>query len=219
MTPIFETRYMSAFGAIAPHQGGATEAVTFKKGEKKTFTLDLPKGNVPQFYNLKVFLRGATPSNTVRVRYIVSGVSGSIDRISLDKDYYDRGMEGTVTLGWQVRAGQYARGTSGATYVPEVTFEATITNDKGNECSNPINQGLKWDVNETKTLIPFKINSKCMNPKVSATLKDKDGNLLDQKEFEFKSNPVNNSNKLPVKSVAIGVIALIIVIALGVYMK
>ncbi len=220
MYPVFETRYMSAFGGLAPSQGGDDKAITFKKGEKKAFTIDLPKGDISQFYNLSLFLKGSVSSNFLTIRYIVSGISGSIDKISLDKDYYDRGVQGTMTLGWQARAGQYARSTSGAASLPTVTFEATIKNDKGSECANPIKQELKWDVNESNTKIPFEISSKCMNPTVSATMKDKDGNILDQKEFEFKSNPMNdNGTKLPMKSIVIGVVAIILVIALSMYMK
>jgi len=219
MTPMFETRYMSAFGNIASHTGGATEAITFKKGEKKTFSIDLPKGNTPQSYNLKVSLKGAVSSNTVTVRYIVSGVNGSIDKISLDKDYYSKGDEATMTLAWQSGAGNYARSGTGGSSMPELTLEATIMNEKGNECAKPINQELKLNVGEYQTLIPFEINTNCMNPKVSATMKDKDGNVLDTKEFEFQSNPVNANGKMPMKSVVIGAVALLAVVALGVYMK
>jgi hypothetical protein len=220
LTPYFETRYFGPFGKIAPQDGGSYAAVTLAKGEKKSFTTLLPKGAMPQFYNLKVSLMSSDlSSNKVSVSYIIRGVSASIQKISLDKDYYNMGEKGEMSILWQSSAGNFLRSkVAGASVPPVVTIKATIKNENDRECAAFVNQTLVRNAKDPQSKISFTSKSACTNPKVVATLTDDKGNTLDQKEFAFESDP-QNIKPLKSSSIIIMVVALLAIIGLGIYMK
>lgn len=218
-TPYFETRYFSSFGKIAAQQGGSYTSVSFAKGEKKSFTLSIPKGDAPQFYSLNVALMSSNvTSNTINAHYIIRGVNASIQKLSLDKDYYKMGDKGSITLLWQASAGKFVRSTAGPVVLPKVSFAATITDDDGRECASPIKQELVRDLKNPQTNIAFNTKYNCLNPKVTATISDEKGKVLDQKEYTFKSD-TKNVKPVGFSSILLMALALIIIIGLGVYMK
>ena len=220
VTPYFESRYFSSFGKVAPQSGGSYEAISFAKGEKKSFTITLPRGNVPQFYNLKVVLMNNTlASNPVTAHYIVRGTNASIQKLSLDKNYYERGDKGELALIWQASAGNFTRSGVKTVTVPVINMKAVITNKSGKECASPIEQVLVRDFRNPQTKIAFDIKSQCIDPKVSTTLTDEAGNVLDQKDFAFQSTGDHEAKPMTTKSIIIIVVVLLAVLGLGVYMK
>jgi len=218
--PTYETRYFSAYGKLAPQTGGDTTPITFTKGEKKNFSILLPKGDISQFYNLKVGLQNATvSSNNVNVNYIIAGVSGSLDKVSLDKDFYNKGEKGEMSLLWSTSTGNFTRSKTKNAGLPAVFLKATISNDKGTACADDIEQALTRDYKNPVTKILFDAKLNCANPVVSATLLDSSGNVLDQKDFKFTTS-VENSAKVksnfPVKLV---LVVLLIIIILVIFLR
>lgn len=226
VTPSFETRYFSAYGKIAPQTGGDASAISLKKGEKKTVTIALPKSDKPQFYTVKVSLvNGVNSSNAISIPYIIRGINGSLQKISLDKDYYKGGESGKMTVLWSASAGNFARsGISGSgANLPKVSLNTNIKSDNGKECISSISQPLIRDPKNPQTIIPFTTVSNCLNPIVSANITDENGNILDQKDFSFKSNPVNSTtNDAPSsnsRTIILIILALLIIVGIGMYMK
>ena len=220
LTPFFETRYVSAYGGISPQSGGNFATITFAKNEKKTFSLVLPKGDIPQNYNLKVSLMSSnTVSNAVSAKYVIRGNSATIQKLSLDKDYYKAGDKGEISLLWQVTSGNFTRSDNKYAQLPEVTMKATITSENGRECIEAIEQVLIRGEKGPESIISFDTKSSCMNPKVSVSLIDNYNNVLDQKEFNFKSSV--NEGPTPVsKTTMIAIIVgLLIILGIGFYMK
>lgn len=220
VVPFFETRYFSAYGKIATQTGGDTAPIAFKPNEKKDISLVLPKGDAPQFYILKVsFKDGNTSSNTISVNYIINGVNGMIDNISLDKDSYKSGEKGEAMLLWSTSSGNFSRSTTRESVLPAVSINVKLTNDKGRVCADPINQVLIRDLRNPEAIIPFEIKANCLNPQVSATLTDDKGNVLDQKDFTFESAPESKQNGLS-KIPSLLIVAILLAMAgLGIYMK
>lgn len=220
MVPYFETRYFSSFGKIATQNGGDYSAISFAKGEKKSFTISLPKGSIPQFYNMKVSLMNSTlSSNSVTAHYVVRGVSASVQKLSLDKDSYDIGDKGELAIIWQASSGNFTRSGVKSSTIPVVNLKAVITNKSGKECADPIKEVLKRDFRDPQTKISFDIQSKCTDPKVSTTLTDDQDNVLDQKEFTFQSASGHEAKPMTTKSIIIIAAALLAVLGLGIYMK
>ncbi|MDE2030641.1 MAG: hypothetical protein KGI58_00020 [Patescibacteria group bacterium] len=221
LIPTFETRYFSSYGKVATQTGGDTNAITFTKNEKKTFSLVLPKGDIPQFYNLKFTLKNNdTSSNAVYVNYIIDGVNATIQKLSLDKDYYKSGDKGEMSVLLSASSGQFGRSTIRPSNTPPAIYiQTSIVDNKGNECINPIDHILIRDFKNPITVIPFEIKSSCFNPHVQMTLTDDQGNTLDQKDFTFQSNivPITKSFN-PLMTILI-IVSLFIVISIGMYLK
>jgi hypothetical protein len=229
VVPYYETHYFSAYGKVAPQEGGDYKSITFAKGEKKTFSVILPKSNTAQFYNLKIgLLSSDTSSNFVSVGYIIRGVSGAIQKISLDKNYYKGGDKGEMTVLWYASSGDlFTRSKSKVGIPPNALLSAIMVNEEGRDCINSINkQPLTRDTEDSFTHIAFNIKTTCMNPKVKATLTDESGRVLDQKEFAFKSDPAseaviahNAKKSMSPRSAIILVVALLAIVGAGIYMK
>ncbi len=220
LTPFFETRYASVYGKIAPQSGGSFTPVVFAKNEKKTFSVVLPKGDIPQFYALKIALMSSdVTSNSVFVNYIVSGDSATIQKVSLDKDYYKAGDNGELSIMWSVSTSNFARSETKYAKLPEITMKATITGENGRECIEPIEKVLVRDAKSPSSGIAFEIKATCMNPKVSASLIDNKENVLDQKEFNFKSSTTDGPTPISKKTIIIIIVVLLAILAVGFYMK
>ncbi|MCX6754606.1 MAG: hypothetical protein NTU81_02145 [Candidatus Nomurabacteria bacterium] len=224
VTPIFETRYTSAYGDIAPQSGGDNTAISFKKNEKKNISFVLPKGEKPQSYSIDIKLTGAdTSSNTIFTNYILSGVSASIAKLSLDKDIYYGGDKGEMSILWLVSGGNTPRSIVKSANAPVISLALSITNDQGRACINPISQALVSDPAKPDTTIPFSIKTNCTNPQVKATITDDKGSILDEKDFTFKSNPIQPvkpaSKLFTMKNILIAAGVLLAIIALGFYLK
>lgn len=219
--PTFETREYSAYGKVATQTGGDTKPITFAKNEKKTFSVVLPKSDKPGFYYIDMGLISSNAlSNHLPVKYIIRGVNATLQKVSLDRDYYKARESGELSVLWSASAGNFQRSGIKYAVTPKVILKATITNNKGNECVNPITQTLTKvkDVPETK--IAFDVKTSCVNPKVSATITDTDGNILDQKEFTFMTTSIDTESKpLSRNSVAFIILGLLVVAGLGIYMK
>lgn len=224
--PKVETRYRNAFGEIVPSVWGTVNPVSFSKGEKKEFTITLPKVPKPQFYMAKVWLMNLDySSNAVYLNYIIHGVKGTIYNINLDKDYYKNGEKGSLSILWSASAGVFARNSGGSTVPPEATLTATIKGD-GASCTDTIKQKLVEDRNAGATIVPFTVSGDCSNPRISATLTDAGGTVLDQKDFTFMSDPTKTPHSTPQESKPISasvygivIVSVIALILLGLYLK
>jgi hypothetical protein len=120
---------------------------------------------------------------------------------------------------WTATAGNYTRSNIKSYGVPPVKFEATITGKGGVECASPIAQSLSKNAKDPVTRISFNTKASCTNPHVTTTIKDKDGNILDQKEFNFVTSADHGPKPLSSKSIIFIVAALVVVVIIGVSMR
>ncbi len=220
LTPVFKTEYSFAQGKLSPEVGGDMMPISFGAQKNESFSIVLPKGTTPQFYNLSVFLtNGIVNSNAIFLRYIIQGVNATIQNVSLSKDYYRANESGSFSLLWSASAGTFARSITKATDLPAVTVSAQMINENGRECIDPISQVLEQDRNNPLTTIPFTIKTTCKNPQLAVTITDKDGNTLDQKDFAFTSG-IQPEVKPLSKRLTVGIIvALLAVIGVGIYIS
>ncbi|MEK7585927.1 MAG: hypothetical protein AAB477_01690 [Patescibacteria group bacterium] len=215
-TPIYETRYQNSFGSITEQSGGSYTPVSFTKGEKKNITLELPKGDLAKFYTIKVqLMSGDKISNPVYARYVLQGVIGNIYRISLDKDYYRAGDKIDMSVLWSASTGSTIRNSVSGVR-PRLYLETSITSENGRECMSNIKSELVRDPKDNETKIPITFRYTCVNPHVSATLTDDKGNILDKKEFTFKTGKGDEMAAKNSKQgwIAVGVIVLVLIFGL-----
>jgi hypothetical protein len=213
-TPIFNTRYSGSYGEYAPQSGGSEDAITFAKGEKKNISMLLPRGDIPKPYNVKVNLMdGENYSNTISVGYIIKGMSATIQKVSLDKDFYKAGENAEVSFVW-FGAGFYEK-------TPKVTVNASLTNSRGWQCASSVTQDVVKEKNEPVNKISIPIKNTCDDPHIKISISDAGGTVLDQKEFTFKTNKAKNKTTSIVNNkYVIGSIIVFVLIAIfGLYMN
>jgi len=224
LPPIFETRYQSAYGEIAPVTGGDTAPIAFKAVKDGSFTILLPKGTTPRVYNLSLKLgTGESATNTITAKYVIRGLSATITNATLDKDYYNRRDDATLSVLWNTPSpfGKYLRGSIvGLTEEGlALTLTGNITDGEGKTCADSFEQVLAPDDKSKKVDFTFKMKSKCIDPHISLTIKDKNGNTLDQKEFDVESTSMPESKPLNPKLAVVLVIVLLVIVGGAIYMK
>lgn len=211
--PVFETLSQSAYGKVAPQTGGSIEAITIAPKETKTFTVTLPTVNTPQVYSANVKLTEPTvTSNTINALYTLSGPQATILNLTLDKNSYKKDESAKISLVYTsagVNPKSRIKNTSALT---NFIVKATMVNENGKECITPISQALVQDLKNPKVEIPATIKNDCLNPKVSVTLLDDKGNVLDQKDFLTKPGSYSNQvqTTTPTKSNKLAIIFTII---------
>lgn len=211
--PSFETTYRTLYGDIVQTEGGDINPITFKALEGKVVSITLPKAKIPQAYDVKISLKeGENISNTIVVHYVLSGVSATIQNISLDKDYYKKGDTANLSFIWSPSADSFIGSRAGATNVNPIVI-AEIKNGEGKLCASALNEPIQKSLSP-QVIIPIKITSKCENPQVTLSLKDNKGNILSEKSFGIETQSKNKKDVAPIYYIILIVIILVIIIGL-----
>ena len=155
ITPWYETRSGSLFGASVIAEGGSGESVTFEANETKTLVTPLPKMNKEGEYAVTVAYDAQ--GNDVTYMYTV-GTPARVENIILDQYVYRPGDQAMI--------GVVARGPEGM-----YTLTLEVTNSEGVACGAPVFQAIELDgTSRTNVLVP--ITSSCTAPSVSVQLTD-----------------------------------------------
>jgi len=187
VVPSFETLFRTAYGAIVPATGGSTEAIAIASKEQKTFSVTLPVAKTPQLYDVNMKLsQGNVVSNTVSATYTLSGEGATIVNLSTDKRAYKKGDTATMSLIYD---------TTGDNSQSRIMTTNTVSNfvakiameSNGQECIKPISKSLVKNINSPSIDISATITKDCSSPKITVTLSDNKGNVLDQKIFSINS--------------------------------
>lgn len=216
VSPVFETFYRTSFGASVPQIGGDTTGINFNPKETKSFSVILPTVSEPQRYYVKMKLSDSNvTSNTIEAPYILQGTSATIMNLALDKDAYIKGDNATISFVLNLLQSNSIDSRIKNTNDKSLKFaiKASVINSEGQECISPINQDLNQDNISSRIDIPVTITNDCKNPKISATLLDQNGNILDNKDFSVTTHTTNN----PLLLIIIIFIGIIIVVGAALY--
>ena len=210
-TPVYETHYRTLYGEEASQLGGDISPILLRPLEEKLVNLTLPKIAVPQSYVTKIYFEtSGVNSNYVTMSYTVSGLSATIQNVSLDKNSYKANETAKIAFFW----------TSSATNREELTsisLKADIVNKNKRSCiESPINTQM---AGVGFIEIPVTISKSCDDPEVTISLYDASGKVLDQKALIFEANEETNlfSGKLGI--IAIVIIVLLVLTGLILYFK
>ncbi len=214
VTPLYETRYESSYGSVAPATGGTAVPLSFRPDEKKSISFVLPKGDQPSSYSITVGLTdGTTLSNKISLNYILRGIYTSIYKLSLDKDAYRKGETAHAMYIWASPATQFVRDVKGTSLNPvKLSISATLTNGSGEACAETITEPLITGTPlRPQRELNIPITSRCTDPVLVAMITDESGKVYDQKTFAFEttSNRAGSRTGLLVAIVGISILAII----------
>ena len=210
-TPVFETHYRTLYGEEVSQLGGDVNPITLRPLEEKLVNLTLPKIVVPQTYVTKIFFEtSGVNSNYITIYYTVSGLSATIQNVSLDKNSYKANETAKIAFFW----------TSSATNREElisISLKADIVNKNKRSCiESPINTQM---AGVGFIEIPVTISKSCDDPEVTISLHDASGKTLDQKALIFEANEETNLFAGKTGIIAIIVILVLAIIGLAIYLK
>lgn len=222
--PVYETHLRNLSGNVVEHTGGDVAPITFKSGDKKSIPFTLPKATKPQAYDVKVSLKdGENISNSIIIHYVIRGLSATIQNLSLDKDYYERGDNANLSVYWSPSADSFTGNRAGlsGTSTKSMSLSINISNDKGSKCIKTLDQAITNTTSGEKINIPLSITSKCKNPTVSLDLKDAEEKVLDHKEVTFNTKVDDSKDKSQAdsknNSIIYIIIGLVALIAIAIY--
>ncbi|MBU2633279.1 hypothetical protein KJ751_02115, partial [Patescibacteria group bacterium] len=187
--PLFETYRRSTFGEkiSAPSLPGNEGEVSIDGDEEKEISFVLPRANVPQAYDVKLFLAGSVDgkiiSNFAVFHYVLRGSSATVQNIQLDKDYYSKGDIAKVSFFWTSSADSFpgTRAQAG-TILSSVVLEGVIEGCSEKFFHTPSDA----DAQLITVTVDVPITKKCENPEVKLSIKSGAG-LLDEANFNIKS--------------------------------
>jgi hypothetical protein len=206
LTPSYTTYLQSTYGDTVTANSGPVVPITLASGERKEFSVVLPKPSVPQLYATQFKLVGPDiSSNTITAMYSIAGNRATISNAVFDKDRYAKGDTATLAVLWS------GYGAS--------TMSVTMTNKFGRSCAAPISQALSRASEKPTTDISIPVTASCVNPKVMIEIKDAKGTVLDSQEFMIDT-PLSAAEKQ--KNIRLGLLlsaGALVIAGIGMYLN
>lgn len=224
LIPSFETHERTAYGPLVNISYPPASEMILKPNETKDISFTITKPEKPQAYDVTVTLiektKNVPVSANIVAHYVLRGASATIQNASLDKSAYQKGETITASLFWTPSADQFPGSRAGSgTNIAKIMMKIGVTDKNGKECVTPITKQI--DQKEINTKISATALINCHFHKVTVSLIDDTGVVLDNKEFlssrddtpVLAATPMDEtpSNKV---FIAVIVITLIIVITL-----
>ncbi|MDP1619816.1 MAG: hypothetical protein Q8M12_02355, partial [bacterium] len=220
--PNFKTYWRTTFGEEVTTNKEDRSTLTLNPQEKKQIRFTLPKAQTPQAYDTVLELQNEqnqTISNKLAFHYVLRGPSATIQNLRLDKDYYQKGQTAQASFFWSGSADNFPDSRLGATDSGQLTADITIKNADNQICA-ATQEALNPDSPTASYALPVKVD--CPDPKIAVSIKDGQGNILDQKEFSIKSQTAPDQTKpqealteLPATAQPSGIAGYIAIILLG----
>lgn len=187
-TPQFATYLRSTFGEKIETGQSDQKSQTINSQETKLFKLSLPKATKPQAYETVLMLKNGNNQNiynSFNFHWVLRGLSATIQNLRLDKDSYQKGETAKASFFWSGAADNFPNSRLEATDSGRMLISLEIKNQANQICAD-----LKQDL-ETGNSAPsydLPIKTDCRSAKISVSIQDDKGNVLDQREFSTESS-------------------------------
>lgn len=161
----------------------------FKAKEKSSLVYNLFLPERPQAYDGELVLRSeeGIVSSSVPLHYVIRGDSATIQNISLDKDDYVSGDNIKINLMIAGDADDFpgAREWNGENQDHELFADVVVYNGDNQKCAPE----KTFEVDELKPInvLDLKTETNCRNPIISLKLRNSEGKILDEGNFNFKT--------------------------------
>lgn len=224
VVPNFKTTWRSQFGQVVKQEQIVQQPIVIRSGENKEVHIEVPKALQPQAYDAVFTLteNGKIVSNQERLHYVIAGESATIQNITLDKKYYEKGEIAQISFFWEGSADQFTGARTGGTRVQSPQAQIDITDKKGKRCIDPVEN---YSLTDGSVLIEREMKINCEDPQVVISLYGTDNMQLDTKTLLVSSgkDSLGMHDKASLKSViswiVIIIITLIVIIVLWFIIK
>jgi hypothetical protein len=182
----------SLYGDKIDLESNINEKFIFGPSETKLIQFTLDKPDKPQAYSASLDLveNKNVVSNQVEVHFVVSGPSATVQSISLDKNYYEKGDKLGLSLLFSGPADNFSNSRTEKTKLNDIFTEIFIINsDNNQECVF-----IKDTVSSNYPIAEYsdlETLNDCYNPQVTVVLRDEKDNILDERTVKVKSRVEN----------------------------
>ncbi|MDP1883863.1 MAG: hypothetical protein Q8L10_00690 [Candidatus Moranbacteria bacterium] len=190
-TPNFETHWRTAFGKIVADNKEPQQIQIIDQQEKKTLQFILPQALEPQAYEAILELKNSdnqVVSNKVYFHYVLRGVSATIQNLTLDKDYYQKGETARASFFWAGSADSFPESRFGQVEPIKLFYNISIQNEQKQNCGNIQKQAI--DHQTFLDVSDIAIVANCPNPQIKVDIQEESGKILDIKDFSLKSRKI-----------------------------
>lgn len=186
MLPSFKTHERVMYGPLVDITYQPAPEIVLKPNETKELSFIITKPEKPQAYDVEVALiektKNVPVSAGIVAHYVLRGASATIQNASLDKTTYQKGEIITASIFWSPSADSFQDSRAGSgTNIASIMIKISITDRDWNECVAPIIKQIDRREIITKVSATALIN--CNFPKLTASIVDGNGAVLDNKEF------------------------------------
>ncbi|MFI5260410.1 MAG: hypothetical protein ACHQU0_01270 [Candidatus Paceibacteria bacterium] len=206
VTPALTERVHDAYGDIVPNGTSALTATLVPANGARTITVDLPRVTVPRVYYVTLSFgdqAAQLETNKVVAVYFLKGTGASIRTLLLDKNAYAAGATAMVSFTWSLFSS-----SADSKSLPSVSAVVSLANDAQQACAPQVTQSLS--PNNQIVSIPMPVSIDCHNPKVTVSLVDSTGKVLDMQSFAVASLPTPASQPLTTMYLIVGTSILIL---------
>jgi|GEM_PF-1818797 len=217
LSPEIKTFWRSSSGPEIDIKNNQNLDYSLLNNERKELSFELPKPSNPQAYDAKLKLKnleGEIVSNEANFHYVLRGQSATIQNFILDKESYQEGDNVKASIFWSKSADGFVGSRFDSSELENYFVEVSMLNEKNKNCTDEFKNEL--DKSKIESRLNFFIKRECVNPTVLVSIQDKDGNVLDSKEYRIGSSNYSNSSNQGSKSfIFYGVIFIIILTLIG----
>ncbi len=180
-SPQFTTYRRNIFsGVIVETTPVNSDSISLQANETKAVTIALPKAATPQAYDVKVtFIQTQTKQilGVSRAHYVLQGASGTLSNVIIDKSAYVAGDTALVTVTYSGAADGFvgSRLVSGGTAIGTFKIQATLTDESGTSCAEPLQKEIPSGL-EIQQILAFTISRECAYPNIHTKLINADNN-------------------------------------------
>ena len=213
--PHIVTYYRDIFGNIVGNQD--FPSITIPKNSTATLSLEIPKPTDPQAYNAVLTLNGANGnqiSNDLTIRYVIYGISATIQNIVFNKQSYQKGDTAIISFLWSGSADKYGLRFGGSSSTTPIGLSMQIKDQNGNSCADPYVTTL---TNGDYQIINIPITNNCATPVAIVTLADQSGTILANNTFTTASTTTSSAGNSSVLWIIFWIIILIAIAIIVIY--
>ncbi len=193
--PQFKTYQRTVFGEEVKISYPTQEPIILSAYQEKNITIDIPKASEAQAYDTTLnFLNEKTNSiisNRVVAHYVLQGASATIQTIALDKSYYKKGEDISLTIFWTPSADSFndSRSGTGTKFEGNINAFVQVSDENNNLCSEKALQILDKEM----VTIKFTATGDCYKPIAKVLLIGPDGATLDSRSVKVTESDVKQA--------------------------
>jgi hypothetical protein len=194
-SPFFEIYSPSIFGKNIGYKQINSNNFKIKPGTSM-ISFPVPTAMDPQNYVAKLIFKKQEEviSNSIFVRYILKGVSATIQNVSFDKPNYLKGEKANVNLFWLGSADAFPGSRVEKTALGSLTAKVSLSDKNSGRFCGQIIKEIETESSGPPILsMEIPIVADCENPVVSISIEDGAGNILFQQVSKISEE---NGSKL-----------------------
>lgn len=188
IAPDFTTYVRNTWGEKITIEKIESKEISIEAGEEKLISIELPKADFPQAFDVVVSFSkaGGVTVAPVTAHYVIRGESATIHNVSISASEYAAGDTAQVLVSWSGSAEDFEGARNGGEIDENEQFfiDASLHNLNGESCAEITGQKLQQVTNGV-TILDVPVTSACETIVAKIVIKNASGSVLTEKTYNF----------------------------------